>query len=69
MTNGHWKKEAKRNAAFRMASYVIISQDPESDALEHMDRWAKNCGLKERCPDVKMIGWDFPFVSQEQRTY
>lgn len=57
----------KRIAPFKMASYVIISQDPESDALGHMDRWAESCGLKKLCPDVKLIGWDFPFVSQEQQ--
>lgn len=57
----------KRIAPFRMASYVIISQDPESDALGHMDRWAKDCGLKEVCPELKLLGWDFPFVSQEQQ--
>lgn len=57
----------KRVAPFKMASYVIISSDPESDALGHMDRWAESCGLKKVCPDIKLIGWDFPFVSQEQQ--
>lgn len=57
----------KRIAPFKMASYVIISPDPEGDALGHMDRWAESCGLKKVCPDVKLIGWDFPFVSQEQQ--
>lgn len=57
----------KRIAPFKMYSYVIISQDPESDALGHMDRWAETCGLKKVCPDVKLIGWNFPFVSQEQQ--
>lgn len=55
----------KRTAPFKMASYVIVSRDPESDALGYMDRWAENCGLKEVCPDIKLIGWDFPFVTQE----
>lgn len=53
--------------ACKLASYVIVSSDPESDALGHMDRWAESCGLKKVCPDVKFIGWDFPFVSQEQQ--
>lgn len=57
----------KRIAPFKMASYVMISPEPESDALGHMDRWAKDSGLKNMCPDVKFIGWDFPFVSQEQQ--
>ncbi len=55
----------KRIASFKMASYVIISSAPESDALSHMDQWAENCGLKKICPNIKLIGWDFPFVSQE----
>lgn len=55
----------KRVAPFKMASYVIISSDPESDALGRMDRWAESCGLKKVCSDIKLIGWDFPFVSQE----
>lgn len=50
-----------------MASYIIISQDPENDALQHINHWAKSCGLTEVCPDVKLIGWDFPFISQEQQ--
>lgn len=57
----------KRVAPFKMASYVIISPDPESDALGYMDRWAENCGLKKANPDVKLIGWDFPFVTPEQQ--
>ena len=57
----------KRIAPFKMASYVIISPDPENDAMGYMDRWAENCGLKKLYPDVRFIGWDFPFISQEQQ--
>lgn len=57
----------RRIAPFKMAAYVIVSQDPESDALGYMGRWAESSGLKKVCPDVKLIGWDFPFVSQEQQ--
>lgn len=57
----------KRIAPFKMATYVIISPDPENDAIGYMERWAKSSGLIEVCPDVKLIGWDFPFVSQEQQ--
>lgn len=53
-------------AAFKMASYVIISPNPEEDVIDYMDRWALKSGLKTSCPNVKLIGWDFPFVSQEQ---
>lgn len=54
-------------APFKMASYVIISREPENDALGYMNRWAKSSGLEKVCPDFRMIGWDFPFVSQEQQ--
>ena len=59
--------QIKRVSAFKMASYVMISQDPESDAIGYMERWAKNSGLTSAVPQVKCIGWDFPFVSQEQQ--
>ena len=60
--------QIKRISAFKTASYVIISQDPESDAIGYMERWATNSGLKSAVPQVKYIGWDFPFVSQEQQS-
>lgn len=53
--------------AFRMASYVIISPNPEDDVNAYMGRWAINSGLKTSFPKAKMIGWDFPFVSPEQQ--
>ncbi len=61
------KVRIERIAPFKMASYVIISSNPETDALSYMDRWAEKYGLNKECPDVKFIGWDFPFVSQEQQ--
>lgn len=48
--------------AFRYVEYAVISPDPETDAIEHVTKWAKDAGIEN--PDV--IGWDFPFVSQEQ---
>ena len=54
-------------AAFRFAGCVVISADPEQDAQAHMRAWAEAGGLKAACPDYRLIGWDFPFVSQEQR--
>ena len=53
--------------AFRMASYVIISPNPEDDVNAYMGRWAINSGLKTSFPKAKLIGWDFPFVSPEQQ--
>lgn len=54
-------------AGFRMAHYAIISQNPEDDANNYMERWAMNSGLKSAFPEARMIGWDFPFVSPEQQ--
>ena len=59
--------QMKRVAAFKMARYVIVSPNPEDDVNGYMERWAVNSGLKTSCPDAKLIGWDFPFVSQEQQ--
>lgn len=61
------KVQIKRIAPFRMARYVMISPDPESDVIEYMEKWAVKSGLKTTDPSAKMIGWDFPFVSQEQQ--
>lgn len=58
----------RRVPAFRMARYVIISPNPEDDVGAYMQNWARNSGLLSVCPEVKMIGWDFPFVTQEQQS-
>lgn len=57
----------KKVAAFTMASYVMISPNPEDDVNAYMEKWAMNSGLKTAFPDAMLIGWDFPFVSQEQQ--
>lgn len=54
--------------AFKMARYVMISPNPEDDVQNYMKAWAQKSGLLTAHPDVKLIGWDFPFVSQEQQT-
>lgn len=48
--------------AFRYIKYAVISVEPEDDAIKHVYDWAISCGIKK--PEI--IGWDFPFVSQEQ---
>lgn len=48
--------------AFRYVKYAVISTEPEEDALKHVGQWAKE--LKMDNPEI--IGWDFPFLSQEQ---
>lgn len=50
--------------SFKYVSYTVISGDPETDAVRHMSKFATDSGCA--APDI--IGWDFPFVSQEQRT-
>lgn len=53
--------------AFRMVRYVVISHDPETDALNHMKRWAEENGISGSWGHVnRIIGWDFPYLSQEQ---
>ena len=59
--------EIRRLPAFRMARYVIISPAPEQDVLNYMMNWGKTSGLLAAAPDARLIGWDFPFVSQEQQ--
>lgn len=54
--------------AFQMARYVMVSPNPEADVQNYMKQWAKKSGLAAADPDAKLIGWDFPFVSQEQQT-
>lgn len=52
---------------FHMALYVMISPNPEDDVNAYMEKWAKNSGLFD-FPGYtpKRIGWNFPFVSEEQ---
>ncbi|MHC1787398.1 MAG: helix-turn-helix transcriptional regulator [Christensenellales bacterium] len=49
-------------AAFSCACYTVISAEPERDAILHMEGWAGEAGIGE----PRIIGWDFPQVSQEQ---
>lgn len=48
--------------AFRYVRYAVISNAPEEDAMNHIKGWANSCGIEH----AQLIGWDFPFVSQEQ---
>lgn len=59
--------QIRRIAPFRMASYTIVSPNPENDANGYMQRWADSSGLKAAYPNANLIGWDFPFVTQEQQ--
>lgn len=53
---------------FRMARYVMITPNPEEDVNTYMQNWAKNSGLLDyEGYSPRLIGWDFPFVSEEQQ--
>ena len=49
-------------AGFRYLAYTVISTEPESDTVGRMYRIAKENGIE----NPRVIGWDFPNVSQEQ---
>ena len=57
--------EIRKVPAFKMARYVMISPNPESDVQSYMKNWGSVSGLIAADPSAKLIGWDFPFVSQE----
>ena len=47
---------------FRYIRYAVVSAEPEDDAIKHVKDWAIGCGIEK----PELIGWDFPYVSQEQ---
>ena len=47
---------------FSYLPYTVISMEPENDAINHVKQWAVKYGVEQ----PKIIGWDFPIVSQEQ---
>lgn len=55
----------ERILPFRYASYTVISKNPEDDAEARLKAWALECGLASQSPSY--IGWDFPYISQEQK--
>lgn len=48
--------------AFRYIKYAVVSPDPESDAIGKLCSLARSLGVE----NPRVIGWDFPNVSQEQ---
>lgn len=48
---------------FRMAQYVMISANAKTDVIAYMNHWADKCGLT----DFVQIGWEFPYLSAEQK--
>lgn len=54
--------QIQRVEAFSYVSHIVISREPEEDAIAGITKWALNHGIEK--PDI--IGWDFPNLSQEQ---
>lgn len=48
--------------SFRYVRYAVISGEPEADAIKHVKDWA----VSHKISEPEIIGWDFPYVSQEQ---
>lgn len=48
--------------AFCYIRHAVISSEPEGDAIDRVRAIARGCGVE----DPRIIGWDFPHVSQEQ---
>ena len=48
---------------FRYAAVTIISKEPEDHAFLCLKNWAQRNDL----PAPACIGWDFPYISQEQK--
>ncbi len=60
--------EIRHVRSFRMARYVMISPNPEEDIAAWLECWAQNSGLGSAPGYAPIqIGWDFPFVSVEQK--
>lgn len=48
--------------AFSYVRYIVISEFPEDDAINHIRNWA----IQNKIDNPVTIGWDFPMLSQEQ---
>ncbi len=49
-------------SGFKFIKYTVISAEPEDDALNRIRQLAKELNIEH----PKVIGWDFPHLSQEQ---
>ena len=53
----------ERVAPFRYAAITIISKEPEENACTCLENWT----ARNELPESIRIGWDFPYISQEQK--
>lgn len=48
--------------AFKYIKYTVISAEPEDDSIDRINKLARHLNIEN--PNI--IGWDFPYISQEQ---
>lgn len=48
--------------AFKYIKYTVISTEPEDDSIDRINKMARQLNIEN--PNI--IGWDFPYISQEQ---
>lgn len=53
--------------AFKRATYVMVSANPEDDVNHWMEEWGQKSGLLQLNPNAYLIGWDYPFLSDKQK--
>lgn len=61
-SEGYTNLRVETVPAFRYIKHAVISPFPEGDAIARVLSIARSCGVD----NPRVIGWDFPNVSQEQ---
>ena len=61
-SNAYSDLRVEEVAAFRYIEHTVISTEPENDAISYMYKIAEENGID----NPRVIGWDFPNLSQEQ---
>lgn len=62
VNNAYSEIEIETLEAFEYIKYTVISTKPEDDAINRSMQLAKELNID----NPKIIGWDFPYLSQEQ---
>lgn len=62
LDNAYSNIRIEKKSSFRYFRYAVVSNQPEDDAMSHVLDIAKKLDI---C-NPEIVGWDFPFVSQEQ---
>ena len=61
-SNAYSELRVEEVDAFRYIEHTVISTEPENDAISYMYKIAEENGID----NPRVIGWDFPNLSQEQ---